>query len=449
MSVEDRLRTATRARADLVSDIRPLDLPAREPARLRRAPGSRRWMAWAAPAAAAALVVALALTLVSIRQARNESPIPAAAQPGAAAISAAGPIPEFYAALNSPLGGGPTPVVVGKTGASAVMSTVRPPKGQSFVGVTGAADDRTFVVAAEAYPALPGAYSGAPVAWYLLRVPAVGQAARLTKLTIPGQPAGTQVSGIALSPNGGELAILFQRGVWAGRSGPLTLSVYSVSTGRALRTWTQQANGARVGFGWYFGQYSNTSITWQDARTLAFDEGVYSPPGAQPNPAFAQLDPSFSDVKIRTLSLSSPGGSLLADSKVVFSLQELLVRHPAAHARREVRLLRHLGRQRRQQEQRLRPEDLRVHGRDRQIPPRVPPGGRVQLRRRQRPVAQRRRISPVRRGVRRDRDGPRGGDRLRGRRPDQQGDPQADHLLGERAALRRRDRLLIQSALPL
>ena len=91
MSVEDRLRTATRARADLVSDIRPLDLPAREPARLRRAPGSRRWMAWAAPAAAAALVVALAMTLVSIRQARNESPIAAAAQPGAAAISARRP----------------------------------------------------------------------------------------------------------------------------------------------------------------------------------------------------------------------------------------------------------------------------------------------------------------------------------------------------------------------
>jgi hypothetical protein len=319
MSVEGRLRTATRARADLVSDIRPLDLPAREPARLRRAPGSRRWMAWAAPAAAAALVVALAMTLVSIRQARNESTVPAAAQPGASAISAAGPLPEFYAALNSPLGRGPAPVVVGKTGARAAMSTVRPPKGQSFVGVTGAADDRTFVVAAEAYPALQGAYSGAPVAWYLLRVPAVGQAARLTKLAIPGQPGGTQVSGIALSPNGSELAILFQRGVWAGRSGPLTLSVYSVSTGRALRTWTQQANGARVGFGWYSGQYANTSITWQDGRTLAFDEGVYSPASVQPDPALAQLDPSFSDVKIRTLSLSSRGGSLLAASKVVFT----------------------------------------------------------------------------------------------------------------------------------
>ncbi len=321
MSVEDRLRIATRARADLVSDIRPLDLPAREPARLRRAPGSRRWMAWAAPAAAAALVVALAMTLVSVRQARNESPVPAA-QPGASAISAADTLPEFYAALNSPFGRGPTPVVVGKTGARAAMATVRPPKGQSFVGVTGAADDRTFVVAAEAYPALKGAYSGAPVAWYLLRVPAAGQAARLTKLAIPGQPGGTQVSGIALAPDGSELAILFQRGVWAGRSGPLTLSVYSVFTGRALRTWTQQVNGARIGFGWYSGQYANTSITWQDGRTLAFDEGVYSPPSAHPNPAFAQLDPSFSDVKIRTLSLSSPGGSLLAASKVVFTSRD-------------------------------------------------------------------------------------------------------------------------------
>ena len=282
MSVEDRLRTATRARADLVSDIRPLDLPAREPARLRRAPGSRRWMAWAAPAAAAALVVALALTLVSIRQARNESPIPAAAQPGAAAISAACPIPEFYAALNSPLGGGPTPVVVGKTGASAVMSTVRPPKGQSFVGVTGAADDRTFVVAAEAYPALQGAYSGAPVAWYLLRVPAVGQAARLTKLSIPGQPAGTQVSGIALSPNGSELAIYVP--AWCLGTGEAARS-RSASTRCPPAGRCAPGPSSRTALGrlrLVLGPVLNTSITWLDARTLAFADGI-TPACGQPN----------------------------------------------------------------------------------------------------------------------------------------------------------------------
>jgi hypothetical protein len=313
MTIEDRLRTATRARAGLVTDLRPLDLPASARARRRLASGRGRWMAWAAPAAAAALVVALAVTLVSIRQARTDASVPAA-QSGGSATSAAAAIPGYYAALDSPLRPGPTTLVVGKTGARAAIATLRPPRGQSFAGVTGAADDRTFVVAAEAYPAQPGAYSGAPVAWYLLRVPATaGQAAKLTKLSIPAEPKGTQVSGIALAPDGGELAVLFQRGVWSGRSGPLTLSVYSVTTGRALRTWTQPTNDARIGFGWYSGQYSNTSVSWQDGHTLAFDEGVYS------RPVSAPLDPTFSDVTIRTISLSQPGGSLLADGKVVFT----------------------------------------------------------------------------------------------------------------------------------
>jgi hypothetical protein len=86
-----------------------------------------------------------------------------------------------------------------------------------------------------------------------------------------------------------------------------------VTTGRALRTWTQPTNDARIGFGWYSGQYSNTSVSWQDGHTLAFDEGVYS------RPVSAPLDPTFSDVTIRTISLSQPGGSLLADGKVVFT----------------------------------------------------------------------------------------------------------------------------------
>jgi hypothetical protein len=313
MSVEDRLRTATRARADLVSDIRPLELPARERVRRPRASGTRRWVSWAAPVTAAAVVVALAVTLVSLRQLHSTPTAPATAQSGTSATSAADTVPEFYAALKTPFEPGPTTLVVGRTGARTAISTIRSPKGQSFVGVTGAADDRTFVVAAEAYPAQKGVYSGAPVAWYLVRVPAAGQAARLTKLTVPAQPKGTQVSGIALSPNAGELAVLFQRNVWSGTRGPLTLSLYSVSTGKALRTWTQQANGARLGFGWYRGQYSNTSLTWLEGQTLAFDEGVYS------RPASSQLDPVFSAVKIRTLSLSSTGGSLLGDSKVVFS----------------------------------------------------------------------------------------------------------------------------------
>ena len=41
MSVEDRVRAATRARADLVRDIRPLDLPAAKVVRPSRVPRPR------------------------------------------------------------------------------------------------------------------------------------------------------------------------------------------------------------------------------------------------------------------------------------------------------------------------------------------------------------------------------------------------------------------------
>ena len=314
MSVEERVRSATRERADLVRDVRPLDLPASAPIRLPRWPGPRRWGTWAAPAAAAAIVVALAVGLVSLRQARSEPAVPGTARSGTSASSAASVVPGYYAALDYPNRPGPNALGVGKTGAAGLLSTLRAPRGQSFAGVTGAADDRTFVAVTEAYPVHKNVPSGAPVAWYLLRVSAAdGSSVKISKLSVPGQPTGTQVSGIALSPGGSELAVLFQRGVWSGKLGPLTLSVYSVSTGKALRTWTQQANGPLVGYGWYSGQYSNTSITWLSGQRLAFDEGVYSGPGNY------VLDPVFTDVKIRTLSLSRPGGSLLADSRVIFA----------------------------------------------------------------------------------------------------------------------------------
>ena len=79
--MEDRVRTATLAGASLIRDVRPLGAPA--PTRLRRLPGPapRRWVSWGGPLAAAAAVVAIALTLVAVRQ------------PGTPAPSQAGPVP--------------------------------------------------------------------------------------------------------------------------------------------------------------------------------------------------------------------------------------------------------------------------------------------------------------------------------------------------------------------
>ena len=162
MSVEERLRTAARARANLVNDIHPLDLPGREPARPRPAPGSRPWVAWAAPAAAAALVVALAMTLVSIRQAAGRQPSApsvAAGRSDASVVPVAG-VPKYYAALDDPSGTAfndenmdhPVEVVVGETGSDQRLATVTPPSGQTFAGVTAEAGDSAFIVATESYP---------------------------------------------------------------------------------------------------------------------------------------------------------------------------------------------------------------------------------------------------------------------------------------------------------
>ena len=103
MSVEDRVRTATRARADLVRDISPLDLPAANSVRQPRAPRAR-WSTWMAPVTAAAVVVALAVTTVALREVRNGPSVPAAnsGQSGTGATAAAAVPPRYYAALDNP-----------------------------------------------------------------------------------------------------------------------------------------------------------------------------------------------------------------------------------------------------------------------------------------------------------------------------------------------------------
>jgi hypothetical protein len=322
MSVEDRVRAATRATADTVREIRPLDLPEELPLPL---PPARRWVMWIAPLTAAAVVAALAVALVIVRDARN---VPSAPPAPAAVSGGAATLPEYYAALDDPsgtafLGTGPghSPgtlnVVVGNTRTGKRLATIKPPAGETFGGVTAAADDRTFVVAAWQFPAPEGIFTGNPAAWYLLRVaPGTGRPATLTRLSIPGQSRGAVVSGIALSPDGRELAVMFQRGVFfTGPTGPLTLRIYSIPSGKALRTWTADTKGFPAGFGWYWGRYSNSSVTWlADGHTLAFDYGIL---GGENGPPLGGV---FLNVTVRTLDLARPGHDLLADSKVVLRL---------------------------------------------------------------------------------------------------------------------------------
>jgi hypothetical protein len=308
-----------------VTDVRPLGLPAREPIRLRPAPGRRRWAAWAAPAAAAALVVGLAVTLVSVRQAGHQpSASPTAGQSGETVTSFPG-VPKYYAALDDPTGTAfngetatqPVAVLVGRTDGGRPLATLTPPSGQSFVGVTAEASDTAFIVAAEPFPVKVGMNSLPAVAWYVVRIaPGRADGVTLAKLPIPGEPAGSQVDGVAVSPDGSRLAVMDQPDVWSGnpKQGRLTLSIYSVATGRAVRTWTQQTNGFPAGYGWYQGRYDNSSMTWlSDGRTLAYADGINN--GEDGFPAGA----TFGGVKLRTIDTDRPSGDLLADSTVVYS----------------------------------------------------------------------------------------------------------------------------------
>ncbi len=125
---------------------------------------------------------------------------------------------------------------------------------------------------------------------------------------------------------------------------------------------------SRLGFGWYSGQYANSSITWQRRADARLRRGHLHP--GQDGPAGSGVDLRL-DVKLRTINTrparaaacwptarsSSPPGQLPR------------LRHPAAHrSTGSPSSAAPTAATSPSKQQRLRPEDLRVHGRDRSNP---------------------------------------------------------------------------------
>ena len=327
MTIEDRLHDFTRVIDDAMRPVRPLDLPPTpEPARpARRRPHGRRWPGLLVPLGAAVAVAAVAATLVVVRG----LPHVAARPPGIAAISpvpagsgpATGPeaLPEFFVALSHPHagmpgpGGGvsttppPDPVVVGETRTGRVLATVNPPAGATFAGLTGAADDRTFVL--DAMPRQDNPVAVGPRTWYLLRVsPGTATPAQLVKLSIPSIGSRPAIEGIALSPDGTKLAVLFQPDAGSPATGRFTLAVYAVADGALAHRWT--------GTDPYHGTYDygsaappddNRTLSWTaDGHRLAFAYRSSKSPG--------------SSLSLRMVDLTRPGNGLFADSTVILTI---------------------------------------------------------------------------------------------------------------------------------
>lgn len=277
MSIEDRVRAATRARTDLVRDIRPLELPDDLPDRAVGRQGGRRRQDWLIPLTAAAAIVAVALTLVIVRQVGTTHPAPVTPARSAA-------IPRYYAALFN------DGVIVGDDRTGKQVADVAPPTGEHFTYLTGAADDRTFVVTALVGRLQPSRL----VDFYLLRItPGTAHPYQLTKLNI-GSVNGADPVG-SLSPDGRELAVLSSAATGLQAQAPAWLRIYSVATGALLRTWTTTKAGL-------------LSLSWlADSRRVVLNEGIIHGGG-------------ITDWSERVLEVAGPGGDLLADSHVFFTI---------------------------------------------------------------------------------------------------------------------------------
>jgi hypothetical protein len=125
----------------------------------------------------------------------------------------------------------------------------------------------------------------------------------LTRVPIAASFTHTSIEGLAVSPDGRTLAIIFRVQLPPkGTLGPETLRTYSLATGQELRTWTEpvsghQSSGVPGGDNW-------DRLSWLgDGRTLAF---AYSALAAHP--------------VVRTVRTNSPGTDLIADSRPVFTV---------------------------------------------------------------------------------------------------------------------------------
>jgi hypothetical protein len=282
------LRAAFRAKTDQVpaQPVPPPHLPA--------------WRRWLAPAVSAVLVVALIAGLAALSQAGHRAPAPNPPQQGATQSGAG--IPGYYVALTFTGNGqccepgeDPAPqtrAVVRNTATGAVVAAITPPEPYfTFTGVTGSADDRTFVLAAQKPARLP--LDALPATrLFLLRINPASRSragrARLTPLPIP-LPAGDGVSDLALSPNGASLAAAITPNV----TDEAVLHIFNLSTG-ADRTWTGEGVGTGTGPG------LQGSLSWTaDSQNLAFIWNGISGQG------------------VRLLNTTLAGSNLLANSHLV------------------------------------------------------------------------------------------------------------------------------------
>jgi hypothetical protein len=300
--LQDKLRAALRETADEIpAQAPPLHLSPQP--RASRDGQNARWRAWAVPLAAAALVLAAVGTSLAVAGSLKHQP--AATRPQAGP----GGVPAYYVALITTAK--PQSDVANDLGSSsltysaaelrstqtgAVLARITPPGPYaSFTGVTGAADDRTFVLSAQGpqppvWPPYPAQR------FFLLRIaPAAQAGARMTLTALPARyvPAGYGISEMALSPDGTRLAA----GVGESLGYAEELDVFDLATGTE-RAWSTRtcAECAPNGGGNLWMGANPDALSWTaDSQHVAF---------------------TWNNT-VRLLDTRAAGSDLLTDSKTV------------------------------------------------------------------------------------------------------------------------------------
>jgi hypothetical protein len=299
----DDVRTAARAAAAVITagNLPPLRLDEASVTHRRLRRIRPTWFTPLAAAAAVVIVLVGSLAASSALGGAGKGQSGNAVTPGSAASAKSLPtwpgafsaVPPYYVAL-----GNPSLAVVRATATGATLARIT--THTPFVGVAGAADDRTFVLDAQ------NQIVGASVTWpgqpqfSLLRLTASGTEASFTRLALASLPKGSAVTALALNPDGSELAVEATTG---GRSKPGLdeIRVYTLATG-AYRTWltyggstdSEDPNGFTGS-----GIDGSESISWSaDSKTLAFDWSD--------KPYFG----------VRLLDTAADGGNLITDSRL-------------------------------------------------------------------------------------------------------------------------------------
>ena len=294
----------------------PPPAPPGASARLRgRAPSPRRRRAsWLAPVMAAAAVVAIALTLVIVRDMPDGPPQPptssAPASPTAPVAPIAG-VPQYYVTPGQPAPGTDSwKLVIGDTFTGRRLATIAPPHGTSWGSMTGAADDRTFVVSNT--PAGDFSAQGVPVTWYLLRItPGEKPGYQLTRLAIPVMKPWC-IEAIGLSGSGKELAMTLVPVPTTSNPNPAlwVLRTYSVATGKPLGNWSVKGTTS-LAAGITVPGIESPTLKWVNGdRAVAFYayDGMSSTGPATPE-------------SVRLLNVTGGSGNLIADSTFILSIK--------------------------------------------------------------------------------------------------------------------------------